>query len=110
MRCAAGRGRDRDAGDADDDHEHREVLAPARVLAEHPLRGEDQHDQARRQRWLHDDQRSKQQRDHLQWEAEDRHPGAEQPARAPQQPPGKREAQVLVLGGLLGLGRLIGNP
>ncbi len=71
---------------------------------------EDEHYQARCERRLDDDERREQQRDDLQGEAEDRHPCAEQPAFAPQQPPCERKAQVLVVGRVLGLRRLEGNP
>jgi hypothetical protein len=37
------------------DRQHRDVLAPARVLAEHALAEEQEHEQAERQRRLDDD-------------------------------------------------------
>jgi len=80
------------------------------VLAEHPLREEHQHQQAGRQRRLHEHQRSQQQGDHLQRPAEDRQACAEQPARAPDQVLGQRQAQVLLVGRLAGLHRLEGDP
>jgi hypothetical protein len=110
VRAAAGRCAHRDADHTHDDHEHRQVLAPAGVLAEHPLSREHEHDESRRERGLHDDEGSEQQRDHLQREAEDRHPGAGEPARAPEQSPREGETQVLLVGRALGLCRLVGDP
>ncbi len=49
------------------------------------------------ERRLHDDERREQQRDELQRPAEDRQPGAEQPARAPHEPLREREPQVLLV-------------
>lgn len=60
------------ADHADDDRGDRDVLVASGVLAEHPLPEEQQHDQARRQRRLNHHQRGEQQREHLQWPAEDR--------------------------------------
>ena len=110
MRRTASGGAHRDARDADHDRAHREVLAPPGVLAEHPLREEYEHYQARRERWLNDDERREQERDDLEREAEYRHPRAEQPARAPQQPPCERQTQVLIVGRVLGLRRLERDP
>ena len=80
------------------------------VLAEHPLPDEQQHEQARGERRLHDDQRREQQRDHLQRPAEDRQARAEHPARALEQAPDQRQAQVLLVGRLLGVHRLQRDP
>jgi hypothetical protein len=65
------------------------------MLVQHPLCEEHQHEQAGRERRLHDHQRRKQQRDDLQRPAEDRQPGAEQPASAAHQSPGECQAQML---------------
>jgi hypothetical protein len=86
------------------------VLARAGVLVEHPLGQEQQHQQAGGERRLHHRQRGQQQGHELQREAEDRQAGPEQPARAPDQSSGQREAQMLLLGGLLGLRGLEGDP
>ncbi len=69
------------------DRADRHVLVAPGALAQHPLGEEHQHQQAGRERRLHDDQRSEQQRDDLQRPAEDREAGAEQPARAPARGP-----------------------
>lgn len=98
---AAIRREQRDAGDADHDRAHREMLAPAGALAEHPLPDCHQHKQPSGKRGLHDDERGEFQRDHLERPAKDREEGAEQPAPASQQPRGEREPQVRVRGGLL---------
>jgi len=107
---AEARGGDGGDGDGGDDRDHRDVLTPAGVLAEHPLRDEQQHQQPHRERGLHDDQRGQQQRDHLQRPAEDRQPGAEQPAGAHDQVAHQPQAQVLVAGGLPGVHRLERDP
>ena len=80
------------------------------ALAEHPLADDHQHQQARRQRRLHDDQRREQQRQHLQRPAEHRQARADQPARTPDQAPRQRQAQVLLVGRLLGVHRLQRDP
>ena len=95
---------------ADDDRTHRQVLVAPGVLPEHPLGEEQQQDQAGCKRGLHDDERSEQQRDDLKRPAEDRQARAEQPARAAHQSPCEREAQVLIVGRLLGVHRLQGDP
>jgi len=86
------------------------VLVAARVLAEHTLGEEQQRKQAGGEGWLHDHQWSQQQRDDLQGPAEDRQSRAEQPARAPEQPPDESDPQVLLLGRLPGVRRLQGDP
>jgi hypothetical protein len=98
------------ADHADHDCGHREVLAAPCVLVQHPLREEHQHEQTGGERRLHDDERREQQRDDLQRPAEDREPRAEQPARAAQQAPGEREAQVLAWRRVLGVERLQRDP
>lgn len=60
----AGR-RGRNAGHADHDRGHRDVLVAPCALAEHPLAREHQHEQTRRERRLHDDQRRMRQRKDL---------------------------------------------
>ncbi len=86
------------------------MLVASGMLAEHPLREEQQHEQPDRERRLHDDERREQQRDHLKRPAGDREPGADQPARALGQPPRQRESQVLVGRRLLGVERLDRDP
>lgn len=103
-RCQAG------ADHADHDRAHREVLAAPRVLVQHPLREEHQHEQTGCERRLHDDERREQQRDDLQRPAEDRETRAEQPACAAQQAPGEREAQMLAGRRVLGVERLQRDP
>jgi len=98
------------ADDADDDRQHGHVLVAAGALFEHPLAGEHQHQQPGGQRGLHDGQRRQHQRDDLQREAEDREARPEQPAPPPDQSPGEREAQVLLVGRLLRVHRLQGDP
>jgi len=110
VRGAARGGEQAGAHDADHDRRHRHVLVAARVLAQHPLGQEQQHQQARRERRLHDHQRGEQQREHLQGKAEDRQAGAHQPARAAHQAPHERDAQMLVAGRLLGVHRLQRDP
>ena len=95
---------------ADHDRRHREVLVPARVLAEHPLSHEHQHEQARGERGLHDDQWREQQRDHLQRPTEDRQARAEHPTSAPEEAPDEGQAQMLLAGRLLGVHRLQRDP
>jgi len=98
------------ADHADHDRRHRDVLVAAGVLAEHALTHEHQHEQARGERGLHHDQWGEQQRDHLQRPAEDRQARAEHPAPAPDQPPHQRQAQVVLVGRLLGVHRLQSDP
>jgi hypothetical protein len=86
------------------------VLIAARVLAQHPLGEEHQDQQAGGQRRLHDHQRRQQQGQDLQREAQDRQSRAKQPARPSEQAPGKRQAQMLLVGRLLGVRRLEGDP
>jgi len=109
MRCVRGRRQAR-ADHAEHDCAHCDVLVASGVLAEHPLGEEHQHQQAGGERRLHEHQRRQQQRDHLQRPAEDRQACAEQPARAPDQVLGQREAQVLLRGRLLGVHRLERDP
>jgi hypothetical protein len=113
LRAVAGvawRRRQARADHADHDRRHRQVLAASGVLVQHALREEHQHQQPRGERRLHDDQRREQQRDDLQWPAEYRQARAEQPARAAHQAPGERQAQVLIVGRLLGVHCLQGDP
>jgi hypothetical protein len=80
LRAVAGypwRRRQAGADHADHDRAHREVLAAPRVLVQHSLREEHQHEQAGCERRLHDDERREQQRDDLQRPAENRQPRAE---------------------------------
>ncbi len=96
----------RRAEHAEHDRCHREVLIAPGVLAQHPLGEQQQYEQAGGERGLHDDQRRQQQGQDLEREAEDRKARAEQPTRAPGEPPYERETQVLVVRGLLGVHRL----
>jgi len=98
------------ADHADHDRAHCQVLVAPGALAEHPLGEEHQHQQTGGERRLHDHQRGQQQREHLQRPAEQRQAGAEQPACTPNQAPSQRQAQVLLVGHLLGLHRLEGDP
>jgi hypothetical protein len=98
------------ADHAEHNRAHCHVLVPARVLAQHPLGEEHQHQQPRRQGRLHDHERGEQQCHHLQRPAEDRQSGPDQPASAPEEPPRERQAQVLLVRGLLGVHRLESDP
>jgi hypothetical protein len=93
-----------------DDRRHRQVLGAPGVLVQHPLREEHQHEQPGGERRLHDHQRREQQRDDLQRPAENRQARSEQPARATRQAPCERQAQVLIVGRLLRVHRLQGDP
>ncbi len=86
------------------------MLGAARVLAEHALAEQQQHEQPRGERGLDDDQRSEQQGDHLQRPAEDRQAGAEHPAAAPEQPPHERQSQMLLVRRLARVHRLQRDP
>jgi len=107
---AARRSKQPGADHAGHDRADRHVLVSPRMLAKHALGEQHQYEQARRQRGLYDDERSEQQREHLQWPAEDREAGAEQPARALHEAPGQRETEVLLVWSLLGVHRLQGDP
>lgn len=98
------------ADDAGDDRQHGDVLIAPGVLTEHALGHEHEHQQASGERRLHDHERRQQQGNDLQREAQDRQPGAEQPARAPDQAPRERQAQMLLAGRLLGVHRLKRDP
>ncbi len=98
------------ARDADHDRGHRQVLDATRVLMQHALGKEHQYEQPRGERRLHDHERRQQQRDELQRPAEDRQARAEQPARAAQQAPREREAQVLAVRRFLRVQRLQRDP
>jgi len=95
---------------AEHDRAHGEVLVASRFLAQHPLGEQHQHEQSRGQRRLHHSQRCEQQRHHLQRPADDRQSSADQPACSPDQTPGERQTQVLLVRGLLGIGRLQRDP
>jgi len=86
------------------------VLGAPGVLPEHPFGQHEQHQQADRERRLHDHQRRQRQRQHLQRPAEHRQPRSEQPAGPPQQPEQQGGPQVLLPRCLLGVGRLEGDP
>jgi hypothetical protein len=95
---------------AEHDRGHREVLITPGALAQHPLGQHQQHEQAGGKRRLYDHQRRQQQRQHLEREPEDRQARAEQPSCAPDKPPHERDTQVLVVGRLLCVHRLQGDP
>jgi hypothetical protein len=80
------------------------------VLAEQVLGEEHQHQQAGGEGGLHDDERGQHQRHDLQRPAEDRKAGAGEPAGPPRETPCQSEAQVLLVGGLLGVERLERDP
>ena len=86
------------------------MLAAPRVLAEDPPAEVQQHQQTGGERRLDDHQRRQQQRHDLQRPAEDRQARAHQPAGAFEQAPNQRQAQVLLVGRLLGVDRLQGDP
>jgi hypothetical protein len=110
VRAAARRRAQRGAGHAEHDRAHGEVLAPARVLVQHPLAEEQQHEQAHRQRRLYHHERSQQERHHLQRPAKHREACSSQPARPPEQVQRQRGMQVLGVGGPLGVHRLQRDP
>ncbi len=106
----AWRRRQRGAEHADQDRAHRQVLVAACALPEQTLADQHQHEQARRQRGLHHDQRREQQREHLQGEAEYRQARADQPAPPLHEAPRERKTQVLLVGRLPRVHRLEGDP
>jgi len=109
----AGRARGRGqtgADHADDDRAHGQVLLAPGVLVQHPLGEQHQHEQAGRERGLHDHEWRQQQRNDLQRPTEDRQAGAEQPARPAHEPPRERQAQVLAARSFLRVKRLQGYP
>jgi len=108
-RAARGSGQ-RHADHADRDGQHARVLVAPGALAEHALPEQHQHEQARGERRLHDHQGSQQQGHDLQREAEDREARAEQPARPRDQATGELEPQVRLVGRLLGVQCLQGDP
>jgi hypothetical protein len=107
---AARRSEDAGADHPHHDRSHGHVLVFAGVLAQHPLGEEHEHQQPGRERRLDDDEGGEKQRDHLQRPAEDREARAEQPAGPPDQSPDEGEAQMLVVGRLLGIHRLERYP
>jgi hypothetical protein len=98
------------ADHAEHDGAHGDVLVTPGVLAQHPLGDQHQHEQTRRERGLHHGERREQQRHNLKRPAEDRQPRAEHPARAPDESPHERHAQVLLLRRVLGVHRLQRDP
>jgi len=109
-RCGVARRAQPGADDAGDDRQHAEVLVATGALVEHPLAGEHQHEQPGGQRRLDHRERRKDQRQDLQREAQDRQARAEQPAAPADEAHGQRQAQVLVVGSLLCVHRLQGDP
>jgi hypothetical protein len=99
----------RDPHDREDDRGHRDVLAPAGALVKHAFGREHEHEQSGSKCRLDDDQRGKDQREHLQGPTEHREADSKQPARAPHEPAQERRAQVVAGGGVAGLGRLKGD-
>jgi len=104
------RGERRDPRDAGDDRRNRGQLASPGRLAEQPLAGEQQHEQARRERRLDDDERREREREDLQRPARHGHRGAGQPARAADELREQREAQRVLRGRLPRVERLHGDP
>jgi len=98
------------ADDPDDDRRHRDVLVGSPALAQHALAGEQQHQQPHGHRRLHDYQRCQVDGQQLQRPAQHRQARAQQPAAAFDEPPGQREAQVLLAGSLPGVHGLEGDP
>jgi hypothetical protein len=95
---------------SEDDRAHREVLAPAGVLAEHALAEEQEHEQSHGQRRLNQYERGEQEREDLQWPSEHRQAGPCQPARPSDQVQGERRMKVLGVRGPLGVHRLQRDP
>jgi hypothetical protein len=110
MSAASRRSGQARADHPDRDRGHREVLVFARVLAEHPLAQQQQHEQPARERRLDDHERCEQQGQQLQGKAEYRQARAQQPAPAPEQSPCERQAQMLLVRRLLRIKRLEGDP
>jgi hypothetical protein len=86
------------------------MLVASGVLAEQALGEEHQHQQPSRESRLDDDERGQHQRHDLKRPAEYREPRAREPARATGQAPGQGQPQVLLVGRLLGVERLQGDP
>jgi hypothetical protein len=86
------------------------VLVAPRVLAQHALAEEQQHEQTDGERRLHHHERRQQQREHLQRPPQHRQSRAEQPAGTLQQADHERRSQVMLAGRLLGIHRLQGDP
>jgi len=80
------------------------------VLSEHALPQEQKHQQPHRERRLHDHQGGQQQGEDLQRKPQHRGRGAREPARALEQAPGERQAQVLFVRRLSGIERLERDP
>jgi len=110
VRSGVGRGAQRRPEHTEHDRGDRHVLAPARVLMQHPPAEPEQHEQPCRQCRLHDHQRHQQQRHQLQWPAEHRDAGSEQPARPADQIARQPQAQVLGVRRALGVHRLQHHP
>jgi hypothetical protein len=86
------------------------VLVTPGVLVQHPLREEHEHQQADGERRLDHHQRSQQQGHDLQRPTKDRQACAEEPASTPDQVPSQCQAQMLLVGRLLGVHSLEGDP
>jgi len=99
--CAQGNRRD-----ARHDRDHAQDVARPQVLPGGASADGEQDQQARRQRRLNDGQRREQQRDDVQRKAEDRHDGAQHPARPGRQLPDQRQVQREARIDLLGLAGL----
>jgi hypothetical protein len=95
---------------ADQDRPDGEVLVASGVLSEQTLGEQHQHQKPGRERRLDDHERGQHQRHDLKRPAEHREPRAREPARAPGQAPGEGQPQVLLVGRLLGVERLQGDP
>jgi hypothetical protein len=105
-------GRRREGGShhPDQDRPDGKVLVASGVLSEQALGEQHQHQQPRRERRLDDHERGQHQRHDLKRPAEHREPRAREPARAAGEAPCQREPQLLLVGRLLGVERLQGDP
>jgi len=95
---------------ADHDRPDGKVLVASGPLSKQALGEEHQQHQSCRERRLDDHERGQHQRHDLKRPAEHREPRAREPSRAPGQAPGQSQPQVLLVGRLLGVERLQGNP
>ncbi|TMK27397.1 MAG: hypothetical protein E6G62_00250 [Actinobacteria bacterium] len=94
----------------DHDRPDGEMLVASAMLAEQALGEEHQHQQARGERGLDDDERREHQRDDLKRPAEHRETRSGEPACPPGKTPCERQPQMLLVWGLLGVQRLQGDP
>jgi hypothetical protein len=102
----AWRSRPGEQSDPCDHHAHAKDLPPADPLPQHARADHEQYDEAHRESRLDQRQGDEEERSHLRHPAEQREPGADQPARLRDQPPEQGEAEMLLLRGLAGFQRL----